>query len=99
LRGGVPLDGRRPAEPAQVLPNGKPSRAVVAADQSVTLDGVTLPMESLGGAVRTELHATPDLLLVLSVGALAPYASLIAALDQVKMAGARQVSIQTVESP
>jgi len=65
----------------------------------VTLDGVVLPMESLGGAVRTKLQATPDLLLVLSVDARAPYASLIAALDQVKMAGARQVSIQTVESP
>ncbi|HXF59110.1 MAG TPA: biopolymer transporter ExbD [Candidatus Saccharimonadales bacterium] len=96
---GISLELPRPGEPARLLPNGKTARAVVAADQSVTLDGVVLPMESLGGAVRTKLQATPDLLLVLSVDARAPYASLIAALDQVKMAGARQVSIQTVESP
>jgi len=71
--------------------------AVVAADQSVTLDGVALPMASLAEAVRAKLRARPELLLVLSVDARAPYASMVAALDQVKQAGARRVSIRTEE--
>ena len=92
---GISLELPRPGEAPVQLPMGKTSRAVVAADESVTLDGVAVPMQSLGGAVRMKLRERPDLLLVLTVDPRAPYASLVAALDQVKLAGARQVSIQT----
>jgi biopolymer transport protein ExbD len=96
---GISLELPRPGEPPLVLPAGKTSRAVVAADESVTLDGVAVRMESLGGALRMKLRDAPDLLLVLTVDPRAPYASLVLALDQVKLAGARQVSIQTAETP
>ena len=96
---GISLELPRPGEAPLVFPAAKTSRAVVSADQSVTLDGVAVPMEALGGAVRVKLQQTPDLLLVLTVDPRAPYASLVSALDQVKLAGARQVSIQTGEAP
>ena len=96
---GISLELPRPGQSPLPLAAGHTARAVVAADQSVTLDGVAVPMASLAGAVRTRLRETPDLLLVLAVDARAPYASLVAALDQVKLAGARQVSIQTMAAP
>jgi len=96
---GISLELPRPGEAPLVFPAAKTSHAVVSADQSVTLDGVAVPMEALGGAVRMKLREKPDLLLVLSVDPRAPYASLVSALDQVKLAGARQVSIQTGEAP
>ena len=94
---GISLDLPRPGEPPFVVAPDVAAVAVVAADQSVTLDGVALPMASLAEAVRTRLRARPELLLVLSVDARAPYASMVAALDQVKRAGARRVSIRTEE--
>ena len=95
---GISLELPRPGEPPLVLADGATAHAVVAPDQSVTLDGVRLPMASLAEAVRVKLRARPELLLVLSVDARAPYASMVAALDQVKQAGARRVSIRTEES-
>jgi biopolymer transport protein ExbD len=94
---GISLELPRPGEAPLVLTEGATARAVVAWDQSVTLDGVPVPMASLGDAVRAKLRARPEILLVLSVDARAPYASMVAALDQVKQAGARRVSIQTQE--
>jgi biopolymer transport protein ExbD len=95
---GISLELPRPGEPPLVVTEGATARAVVAQDQSVTLDGVPVPMTSLGDAVRSKLRDRPELLLVISVDARAPYASMVAALDQVKQAGARRVSIQTQES-
>lgn len=92
---GISLELPRPGQPPLTLPRGKTSFAVVAADQSVTLDGAPVAMESLAQAVRAKLRAKPDLLLVITIDPRAPYVSLVAALDQVKLAGARQVSIQT----
>jgi biopolymer transport protein ExbD len=96
---GISLELPRPGEAPLVFPDAKTSRAIVSADQSVTLDGVAVPMASLGSAVRLKLQGMPDLLLILTVDPRAPYESLVAALDQVKLAGARQVSIQTGEAP
>jgi biopolymer transport protein ExbD len=96
---GIALDLPRPGEAALALPSGATLRAVVAADQSVTLDGAAIPMASLAGAVRERLRAKPDLVLLLEVDAHAPYAAMVAALDQVKTAGARRVSIQTGAAP
>ncbi|HYQ95831.1 MAG TPA: biopolymer transporter ExbD [Candidatus Eisenbacteria bacterium] len=92
---GISLELPRPGEPPRVVSLDKTARAVVSADQSVTLDGVAVPMEALGNALRLKLRETPDLLLILTVDPAAPYMALVQALDQVKLAGARQVSIQT----
>ena len=92
---GISLELPGPGERALVFPAAKTARAFVAADQSVTLDGVAVPLDALAGAIRMRLRETPDLLLVLRVDPAAPYAALVGALDQVKLAGARQVSIET----
>ena len=92
---GISLEMPRPGEAPLVFPAAKTARAFVAADQSVTLDGVVVPLEALAGAIRMKLSQTPDLLVVLTLDPAAPYAALVGALDQVKLAGARQVSIQT----
>jgi len=76
----------------------KTARVAVDAEQSVTLDNVAVPMEALGNAIRMKLREKPDLLVVLTVAPAAPYAALVKALDQVKLAGARQVSIQTASA-
>ncbi len=96
---GISLELPRPGEPPLVLASAKTSRVIVSADESVALDGVAVPMGALGGAIRMKLQGTPDLLLILSVDERAPYASLVAALDQVKLAGVRQISIQTAGAP
>jgi biopolymer transport protein ExbD len=95
---GISLELPRPGESPRVFPIAKTARAAVAADQSVTLDGVAVPMEALGNAVKMRLVETPDLLLVLTIDPAAPYGAIVQALDQVKLAGARQVSIQTGSS-
>ena len=92
---GISLELPRPGEAPRVVRLDKTTRAVVTADQSVTLDGVAVPMGALGNALRLKLREKPDLLLVLTVDPAAPYMALVQALDQVKLAGARQVSIQT----
>jgi len=92
---GISLELPGVGELPLVVQLSKTARVVVAADQSVTLDDVAVPMETLANAIRMKLREKPDLLLVLTIEPAAPYAALVKALDQVKLAGARQVSIQT----
>jgi len=94
---GISLELPGPAERALQVPASKIAHAFVAADESVTLDGVVVPPGSLAGAIRLRLQETPDLLLSLRIDPAAPYAALVSALDQVKLAGVRQVSIETGE--
>jgi biopolymer transport protein ExbD len=92
---GISLVLPRPGELPLVLSPTKVALLSVSADQSVTLDGVVVPMETLGHAIQMKLRDKPDLTLILTIDPAAPYAALVGALDQVKLAGARQVSIQT----
>jgi len=92
---GISLELPGPGGRALLVPATKTAHAFVAADESVTLDGVAVPLASLAGAIRLKLRETPDLLLSLRVDPAAPYAALVSALDQVKLAGVRQVSIET----
>jgi biopolymer transport protein ExbD len=92
---GISLVLPRPGELPLVLSPAKTALLSVSADQSVTLDGVVVPMETLGHAIQMKLRDKPDLTLILTIDPAAPYAALVGALDQVKLAGARQVSIQT----
>jgi len=92
---GISLVLPRPGELPLVLSPTKIALLSVSADQSVTLDGVVVPMETLGHAIQMKLRDKPDLTLILTIDPAAPYAALVGALDQVKLAGARQVSIQT----
>jgi len=92
---GISLELPRPGDLPLVLSPAKTALLSVSADQSVTLDGVVVPMETLGHAIQLKLREKPDLTLILTIDPAAPYAALVGALDQVKLAGARQVSIQT----
>ncbi len=92
---GISLELPGPAARALPFPDSKTAHAFVAADESVTLDGVVVPLDALAGAIRVKLRETPDLLLALRIDPAAPYAALVSALDQVKLAGVRQVSIET----
>ena len=94
---GISLELPGPGAHAVAFPDSKTAHAFVAADESVTLDGVVVPPGSLAGAIRLRLQETPDLLLSLRIDPAAPYAALVSALDQVKLAGVRQVSIETGE--
>ena len=96
---GISLELPRPGELPLVLSPTKTALLSVSADQSVTLDGVVVPMETLGHAIQMKLRDKPDLTLILTIDPAAPYAALVGALDQVKLAGARQVSIQTGSGP
>jgi biopolymer transport protein ExbD len=96
---GISLELPGLGEVPLVVQQSKTAQVEVAADQSVTLDNVAVSMERLSNAIRMKLREKPDLLLVLTVAPAAPYAALVKTLDQVKLAGARQVSIQTGSAP
>lgn len=67
----------------------------IASDESLLLDGRAVPAGHLRDAVAGLLAKQPNVLLRIKVGSRAPYAALVNALDQVKLAGARQISLQT----
>jgi len=92
---GISLELPRPGERPLRIALSKTMLVEVAPDLTVTLDGVVVPIESLSNAIRLKLRDRPDLLVRLTIDPRAPYAGLVRALDQVKLAGARQVSIQT----
>ena len=96
---GISLGLPRPGDRPIVLPASKVARIQVRADQTVQLDGEIVPMEGLGHSLRAKLVEKPDLLVRLTVASEAPYAALVQALDQVKLSGARQVSIQSAGEP
>jgi biopolymer transport protein ExbD len=67
----------------------------VGPDSRVHLGDLHLPVDRLRGAIATRLVTDPDLLVRITVNPRAPYAALVTTLDQVKLSGARQVSLQT----
>jgi biopolymer transport protein ExbD len=71
------------------------ARLTIAADQSVLLDGKEMPRERLREALAARLRIDPELLVALAVDGHAPYAALVATLDQLKLAGARRISLET----
>jgi biopolymer transport protein ExbD len=68
---------------------------VVGPDGAIRLGDVRVPADRLRGALAVRLATDPALLVRIAVDARAPYAALVTALDQVKLSGARQVSLQT----
>lgn len=68
---------------------------VVGAEGEVRLGDVHVPADQLRGAIAVRLATDPGLLVRIAVDARAPYEALVTTLDQVKLAGARQVSLRT----
>lgn len=96
---GISLELPRLGDRPIVLPASKVARVLVHADQTVQLDGKVVPMSGLAQLLETLLEKKPDLLVRITVDPAAPYAALVQALDQVKLSGARQVSIQSAGEP
>ncbi len=92
---GISLELPGPMDRPLLLEPSKMIRVSVQADQSVRMDGEEVVAGTLGRSLREKLRAKPDLVVRLSVDPAAPYAALIQTLDQVKLSGARQVSLQT----
>ena len=96
---GISLELPGPGERPVQLDASKTARLTVGADRSVHLDGAVVAIGSLAGELRVRLRQKPDLLVHVTVDPQAPYAALVEALDQVKLSGARQVSLQTGGGP
>ncbi len=91
---GILLGLPRPGEAAVEVSSARIARVHVAADGSVTLDGKPVPGE-LRRALAERLRREPELLVTIALHPAAPYAALVTTLDQVKLSGARQISLRT----
>jgi len=92
---GLLLDLPRPGEPLTIL---HPERLVtidVGADAIVRVDGSEVPVSRVRSNLAERIERTPGLVVRLRISPEAPYAAFVAVLDQVKLAGARQLSLET----
>ena len=87
---GLPAAGA--TEP--IVPLTRMLRIDVVPDRPPLLDGQAVSLDRLRAALAARLRKDPDLLVALSIDGRAPYAALIGTLDQVKLAGARRISIR-----
>ena len=87
----LPRAGDVPAEVAA-------SRLVtveVAADGAFSVDGAKVSPDGLRAALAARVAAVPDAVIRLLVAPAAPYRAFVTALDQVKLSGARELSLET----
>jgi biopolymer transport protein ExbD len=88
---GLPLPGAAEL----VLRPDRVARVAVAADQALSLDGAAISPDGLKKALISRLRQAPDLVVTLAIDRRAPYAAVVEALDQIKLSGARQISLRT----
>jgi biopolymer transport protein ExbD len=85
----LPRAGDVPAEVAE-------SRLVtveILADGTFALDGARVTVAGLRSGLSAKVDAVPDAVVRLLVAPAAPYHSFVTALDQVKLSGARELSL------
>lgn len=90
---GLPI----PGTPASVASSDRLARLTVGADRSLRLDGKPVALGSLKDALRQRLGREPRTLVTVEVHPRAPYDALVQTLDQVKLSGAREISLRTAE--
>ena len=90
---GLPI----PGTPASVASADRLARLTVGADRSLRLDGKPVALGSLKDALRQRLGREPRTLVTVEVHPRAPYDALVQTLDQVKLSGAREISLRTAE--
>jgi len=73
---------------------GPTAHVAVAADRSVRLDGRPIPTRALRAELSARMRREPGLLVRITLDPVTPYAALIETLDQVKLSGARRISLQ-----
>jgi biopolymer transport protein ExbD len=86
----LPRAGDAPAS----VPSSRVVTVDVASDGSIQLDGAAVTTEALRAALGSRLAAAPDVVVRLLVAPGAPYTAFVTALDQVKLAGVRQLSLE-----
>jgi len=91
---GISLELPGPADRPLLLQPSKMVQVSVQGDQSVRVDGEVVAAGAVGRMLRQRLRANPDLVVRLTIDSAAPYSALVQTLDQVKLSGARQVSLQ-----
>lgn len=90
---GLPAPGAAP----RAVSSDRIARITVGADRSLRLDGEPLAPGTLRDALRRRLEGRPGTLVTLEVHPRAPYDALVQTLDQVKLSGARDISLRTSE--
>jgi biopolymer transport protein ExbD len=91
---GIVLGLPAPGATEPIVPIARMLRIDVVADRPPLLDGQAVSLDRLRAALAVRLRKDPDLLVALSIDGRAPYAALVGTLDQVKLAGARRISIR-----
>jgi len=85
----LPKAGDAPVE----LRRDRVAEVAIGASRELTLDGAAVLPADLRAAIQARLRSAPDLVVRISVDPAAPYASLVEALDQVKLSGARSLTL------
>lgn len=88
---GLPVPGSAEV----VLRPDRVARVTVAADRAFALDGVAVSAIELKRELSSKLKRQPALVVTLAIDRQAPYAAVVEALDQIKLSGARQISLRT----
>ena len=92
---GLLLDLPRAGEAPAVMPASRIVSVSVAADGAFDLEGTPLSAAALRSALVARIAADPGVVVRLRVDSAAPYAAFVSALDQVKLSGARQLSLES----
>jgi len=92
---GLLLELPRPGDAPAVIAASRIVSVNVAADGTFGLDGVVLSAGALRAALLARLESDPGAVVRLVVDPTAPYAAFVSALDQVKLSGARQLSLES----
>lgn len=87
----LPKTGDAPVE----LRRDRVAEVQVLATRALMLDGSPVRPADLRAAIQARLRAKPDLVVRISVDPVAPYASVVEALDQVRLSGARSLTIHS----
>jgi len=92
---GILLELPRPGEGAVVLRSDRVAEVAISASRTLTLDGTGVSPSGLKAAIQARLRTTPDLVVRLSIDPGAPYAALVETLDQIKLSGARSLTLRS----
>ena len=92
---GIVLGLPVPGAPQRLVRPERVARVTVEDGRRVVLDGVLIEPRALKSALAARRRAEPDLIVELTVRPAAPYASLVLALDQVKLSGVRDITLKS----
>lgn len=90
----LPKSGDAPVE----LKRDRVAEVAILATRALTVDGSPIRPADLRTTIQARLRARPDLVVRISVDPAAPYGSLVEALDQIRLSGARSLTIHSGHS-